>query len=140
MQYVLNNSVMCKYTKDDELIISTPGVDVMTVTEDGDVVCDIFEIFMKPHTYEESFELINLKHYIDQHHYSEYFEFFRTNNILKEVIPEKPSSLLSDYHFQKYDRQLNSFRSLPGVETDDAISIQKKICSSCVYNRHRWYR
>ena len=131
MLYVLNNSTMCKYTKEDELIITVPGVDVMTVTEGQDVLCDLFEIFLTPRTYEESFELINEKHYVDKVHFAEYFEFFRENNILKE-FGNSAEVELSEYHMKKYDRQISAFGSLPGVEACDALAVQKKICDSCV--------
>lgn len=132
MRYVLNNSTMCKYTKENELIMTVPGKDVMTVTEGQEILCDLFEIFLTPHTYEESFELINLKHYIDRIHFMEYFSFFRENNLLKEVGNFDCDSELTEYHLKKYDRQISSFGSLPGVEFDDARTIQKKICDSCV--------
>lgn len=132
MLYVLNNSTMCKYTEDNELIITVPGEDVMTVSEGQEILCDLFEIFLSPHTYEESFELINLKHYIDRIRFSEYFDFFRKNNLFKEVVNLDCDSELTEYHLKKYDRQISSFGSLPGIEINDARAIQKKICDSCV--------
>ena len=132
MLYVLNNSTMCKYTKEKELIITVPGMDIMTVCEGQEILCDFFEVFLTPRTYEEGFEAINLKHYLNRVHYSEYFDFCRKNNILKEVSDSVHDVELSQYHVKKYDRQINSFGSLPGVEIEDALSIQKKICNSCV--------
>ena len=131
MHYILNNSTMCKYTKEKELIISVPGKDVITVNEGQEILCDFLELFLTPHTYEESFESINLKHYVDRIHFSEFFDFCRENNILKEFAPHHDIRL-SQYHLKKYDRQISSFGSLPDVEFKDAISMQKKICNSCV--------
>lgn len=131
MRYVLNNSVVCKYTQENELVIVAPETDIMTVTEGQEILCDLFELFLTPRTFEESFEMINLKHYIDRIHFEEYFELFRANNILK-LADSDASDSLSDYHREKYDRQINSFRSLSGVELDDAVAIQKRLCDSCV--------
>ena len=39
---------------------------------------------------------------------------------------------LGTYHDEKYKRQISSLGSLPGIEKTDAISMQKKICNSCV--------
>lgn len=131
MTYVLNNAVMCKYTQDNALVIAVPDMDIMTVTEGQDILCDLFELFLTPRTLDESFALINLKHYIDRIHFSEYISFFRENNILKAVSEPAPA-VLSPYHLEKYDRQIHAFHSLKGIDAADAFAIQKKLCDSCV--------
>lgn len=132
MHYVLNESVMCKNTKTNELIISVPGVDMLSVTEGQEELCEILAIFLEPCTFEEGFELINQKYYIDRAHFIEYFDILRFNNILKEVQLEQGEMSLSEYHLEKYKRQISSFHTLLGVERKDALRMQKKICNSCV--------
>lgn len=132
MYFILNESVMCKYITDDELIITVTDGEMLSITEGCAELSEILATFSVPRTLEESFEMVNQKYYIDRMHFQEYFDILRLKNILKEFYQEVDEVGLSDYHLEKYKRQISSFHTLLGVEKIDALNMQKKICNSTV--------
>lgn len=130
MKYKINESLMAFDVKKVGIILSVTDNDLITVEEKEDIVLEIVKAFLEPRTYEEAYEFVSEKLYVDKDDFNDCFEFMTLNNILKEF--REIDSILSDYQRAKYTRQISSFHSLKGIEKDDAESMQKKICDSTV--------
>lgn len=130
MKYKINESLMAFDVKKVGVILNVTDNDLITVEEKEDVVLEIVKAFLKPRTYEEAYEFVSSKLYVDRDDFNDCFEFMILNNILKEF--KEIDSVLSDYQQKKYARQVSSFHSLKGIEKIDAESMQKKICDSTV--------
>ena len=61
MRYIKNDSLYCKFSEKDELNIAVTDNDVITVTDGTDMLLELLSIFSEPHSYEEAFELLNMK-------------------------------------------------------------------------------
>lgn len=131
MKYLLNDSVMLHESLEEGTMISVTGSDIINISDKEDIVLEVFKNFIEPKTYEEAYKIACKETYISEDDFQECFEFMRLNNLLKEC-DDNDSITLSDYHLEKYKRQISSLNSLPGIERTDAKSMQQKICESCV--------
>lgn len=130
MKYILNNSVMIHESPTDGIMVSVTGSPIININEKEEEVLKIFSEFTRPMSYEEAYSRICSKVFVSEDDYQECFEFMRTNNLLKVVSESK--EVLTSYQLEKYNRQISSFASLPGIEMSDAKVMQKKICNSHV--------
>lgn len=127
MKYVLNKSLMVFETKEHEIFISVPGLEIMTIESKVDEVLSIFNSFVTPRSYEEAYSVSCQKEYILKNDFLECFEFMRKNNILKKYYD---IGIEDDYIAEKYKRQVQSFNSLPNCEIGDAWKIQNRLANS----------
>ena len=130
MKYILNNSVMIHESPTDGIMVSVTGSPIISINEKEEEVLRIFSEFTQPMSYEEAYSRICSNVFVSEDDYQECFEFMRTNNLLKVVSESK--EVLTSYQLEKYNRQISSFASLPGIEMSDAKEMQKKICNSHV--------
>lgn len=130
MKYILNNSVMIHESLTEGIMVSVTGSPIISIDEKEEEVLKIFSEFMRPMSYEEAYSRICSKVFVSEDDYQECFEFMRMNNLLKVV--SESEEVLTSYQLEKYNRQICSFASLPGVEMSDAKETQKRICNSHV--------
>ncbi|MES5888402.1 MULTISPECIES: ThiF family adenylyltransferase [unclassified Bacillus cereus group] len=130
MNYVLNRSTRC-YLTEDGLVINTPDIGFLLISEGIDEYLELLNIFNNPTSYDNAYNLLNQSFYVSSKNFDELIEFSKKNNILKihtNSIQEEEN--FTNYHIQKYDRQIKSFLSITGVDLDKAIEMQKKIQNS----------
>lgn len=129
MRYILNDSVMLHESKEDGILISVTGNEIISISDKEDVVLEIFKVFTTPRTFDEAYNVACSEEFILENAFQECFEFMCINNLLKEYDNLES---LGDYRDEKYKRQISSLGALPGIERNDAMLMQKKICNSCV--------
>lgn len=131
MNYILNKLLRCELT-DEGLVLGTPGKDFIMISDGIDEYLTFLNAFKDPTDYETAYDIVNQQNYVTPKQFDEIMDFSKENNIVKiaeEIIIEKD---YSEYHAEKYSRQIQSFASLPEIELSDAVKMQKKIQKSKV--------
>lgn len=132
MIYELNKSVRCNLT-DEGLVLNIPDAGFLMIKEGIDEYLELLKIFNTPTSYEDAYDSLNQSYYVSSKNFDETIEFSKENNILKKSVGEiVKDEDFTDYHIQKYDRQIRSFLSISGVDMNQAVEMQKKIQNSKV--------
>ena len=131
MKYTTNKSLQCNFTFEGNLVLSVTGEEPITVTDGKDELLELLIIWTDAHTYTEAFECLNKKYYVTEKQFKELYEILVQYNLIKED-EGCGVGIISEYHKEKYKRQIESFHSIKGIEMDEAIAIQKRINQSKV--------
>jgi|GEM_PF-6010260 len=82
-KYKTNNSLMVYDTKEMGMLIDVNGCDLFQIEKDENEIFKILEAFTVPRTYEEGYNFISKRMYLDDDLFKEYFDIMCENNILK---------------------------------------------------------
>lgn len=124
MKYTLNKSLRC-YLSQEGLMLHVADSDVLIIDEGKDIVIRALELFKEGLDNDDIYKELIRDHYISTNDYNELFELLKINNIIKEI--NKLNHNLTEYHLDKYNRQIISFHSLSGVENNQALKMQEDI-------------
>lgn len=130
MNYMLNRLAIFSLTENG-LIISVPGIGFKVMVEGINEYLRFVDVFNYPISYKDAYIILNQANDVSEKHFEEMFSFSNENNILKKSFEYiEDDKEFTNYHLEKYSRQIRSFLSLPGMDFEKAVEIQKKIQKS----------
>lgn len=129
MKLKINSALRCGLNE-KELIITVPNQEILSIDEGNDLVLKILKEYLNENDYDIVFENINDESYISRSEYKDIIEMLVDNNILKKC--ENIKTNLSDYHKEKYSRQISSLNSLMNISLEKAMNLQQNINNSKV--------
>ncbi|GAX48215.1 HesA/MoeB/ThiF family protein [Pseudolactococcus reticulitermitis] len=126
-----NKNLQVHLTKEEHLFISVVGTDGIEYKDNIDFYLNLLKIVQITPEVSNYQKLLRENGFdIDLDDLNDLLQLWLDLNILK--LQEDCEKKLVDLNFEKYDRQIKNFGTLPGLTEQDGIEFQKKISASSI--------